>query len=90
MWELHTIKEEEMRRLSSDVEGAMVSAVENDDDVASVLSLMEELNAFSSSVASELHSTHDFRRRNMHYPPSIFMTEISCRSRRCRITRVGA
>jgi hypothetical protein len=41
---------------------------------------MEELNAFSSSVASELHSMHDFRRRNMHYPPSNFMTEITCRA----------
>lgn len=73
----HTHKEERLRHLSSNVGRILESPspMEDENDVLSILSLMEELNSFSRSITSEMHSLNDFRRRHDQYPPSQFMTE---------------
>ena len=84
--EWHATKEEELRTLSYRVDRTLESSIECESDVGAVLSLMEELVAHSSSVASEMHrhSDSDFRRRNGMYPPSAFMADVT------RISAEGA
>ena len=67
----HKTKEEEFHHLVNSTNGANTAEPE------SILSLMQDWNTFLSSMTSELHGLNEFRRKNQHYPPSEFMTNMT-------------
>ena len=74
--EWHTIKQTEYNELSSYI---TTNTTNNDQqfDIETTLSLMEQFNVLSSSITTELYALSDFRRNHTQYPPSRFMTDIT-------------
>lgn len=77
MQKLHSALESEFQSLSRQTIEMLSKPSQNQSDILSALSQMNQWNEFLSSVTAGLTSTSDFRRTNPQYPPSQFMSNIT-------------
>jgi len=75
--EWHSSKEIQFNQLTNQADTILNSPINNSQDVQSILSLMEEITIFQSSITTEMYELSTFRKVNPMYPPSNFMSNIT-------------
>ena len=77
MQKLHSALESEFQSLSRKTIELLSEPIQNQSDIHSALSQMNQWNVSLSSVTPGLMSISDFRRANPQYPPSQFMSNLT-------------
>jgi pentatricopeptide repeat protein len=75
--EWHSLKQQELRGLSSSADEILTAVSFSNNEIDSILELMMKLRNFNTQITPELHSLSHFRRKHPMYPPSDFMAEVT-------------
>jgi len=75
--EWHSSKEIQFNLLTNQADTILSSSISTSQEVQSILSLMEEITIFQSSITTEMYELSTFRKVNPMYPPSNFMSNIT-------------